>query len=41
MVPIRAGYAVVMVDMVYSNATDHMLEVPPNEEVITLGEALH
>ena len=40
-VPILEGYAVVTVDMVHSNATDHVLEPPPNEEVVTLGEALH
>ncbi|XP_015692878.1 uncharacterized protein LOC102709466 [Oryza brachyantha] len=40
-VQLAAGYGKVRVDMVYSNFTAFPLPLPPNDEMVTLGQALH
>ena len=39
-VPIRAEYAVVKVDMVHENAKNFRLEVPPDDTIVTLQDAV-
>jgi len=39
-VPVLDGYVVVKVEFVHMNFDDHMLKPPPNDETLTLGQAL-
>ena len=39
-VEVRQGYAVIQVDLVHTNFIQHKLEIPPNDEITDLGEAL-